>query len=335
MDAATTNPGSLTIVVELENASTISWSDTLESIRPMARQLESWLRSQPGSTGEVLFVHAGEEKDSIQLLDELKSGCPELFRCVQVRCLSVPNGRYYELKNRGIEEARSEIIAMLDSDAIPEPGWLSALLSPFDRNDTIAVAGQTYLKFEDFLSRTLALVWTFPLRDDEPRWLKLRTLYVNNCAFRAAWIKQNPFALDAGFKVDCSILSRRLDQEGHELVFASAMVAHQPLRGLCFLAWRAFVYGKDSDRRVVALKSKSLSRRISSALSTWYKMERRALWRVLQLPQRVGLPMWQVPGALAIGFAYYCIALVGQLAMALGVVSKGPEHLPAFAEHHS
>ncbi len=335
MDAASTKPGSLTIVVELENASTISWSDTLESIRPMAKQLEAWRRSQPGSTGEVLFVHAGDEKDSIELLDELKRGCPELFQCVHVRCLHAPNDRYYELKNRGIEEARGEIVAMLDSDAIPEPGWLSALLRPFERNDTIAVAGQTYLKFEDFLSKTLALIWIFPLRDDEPRWRKLRALYVNNCAFRAAWIKQNPFALDAGFKVDCSILSRRLVQDGHELVFASAMAAHQPLRGLRFLAWRAFVYGKDSDRRVVALKSKSLSRRITSALSTWYKMERRAVWRVLQLPKRVGLPMWQVPGAMAIGISYYCIALVGQLCMALGMASRSPEHLPAFAEHHS
>jgi cellulose synthase/poly-beta-1,6-N-acetylglucosamine synthase-like glycosyltransferase len=54
------------------------------------------------------------------------------------------------------------VIVLLDSDAQPEPGWLQALLAPFQLADTICVNGYTYLGHSDFISRTLALIWVFP-----------------------------------------------------------------------------------------------------------------------------------------------------------------------------
>ncbi|NJL28333.1 MAG: glycosyltransferase family 2 protein, partial [Thermoanaerobaculia bacterium] len=41
-------------------------------------------------------------------------------------------------RNRAIAEARGEILAFLDDDALPEPGWLSALVSVLERPGAMA-----------------------------------------------------------------------------------------------------------------------------------------------------------------------------------------------------
>ncbi|WP_370161233.1 glycosyltransferase family 2 protein [Limimaricola soesokkakensis] len=43
-------------------------------------------------------------------------------------------------RNIGIEAAAGEVVAFLDDDALPEPGWLAALTSPF-ADETVAAAG--------------------------------------------------------------------------------------------------------------------------------------------------------------------------------------------------
>ena len=43
-------------------------------------------------------------------------------------------------RNIGIEAAAGEVVAFLDDDALPEPGWLAALTAPFE-DETVAAAG--------------------------------------------------------------------------------------------------------------------------------------------------------------------------------------------------
>lgn len=44
-------------------------------------------------------------------------------------------------RNRGLDEARTELVAFTDDDARPEPAWLAALLAPFASPDVHAVTG--------------------------------------------------------------------------------------------------------------------------------------------------------------------------------------------------
>ena len=61
-------------------------------------------------------------------------------------------------RNRGAQEARGEILAYLDDDAEASVGWLSALLSAFEANERIAIAGGK-----------VTLIW--PPNAEPPKWL--------------------------------------------------------------------------------------------------------------------------------------------------------------------
>jgi glycosyltransferase involved in cell wall biosynthesis len=59
-------------------------------------------------------------------------------------------------RNRGILEARHEIIAFVDDDCVPDPLWLEKLVEPFYRDPHIgAVGGHTtyYCQTDSFVER--------------------------------------------------------------------------------------------------------------------------------------------------------------------------------------
>ena len=49
--------------------------------------------------------------------------------------------RYYALKNLGAQLCEQPVVVFLDSDVVPEPGWLRRLLEPFARRDVEVVGG--------------------------------------------------------------------------------------------------------------------------------------------------------------------------------------------------
>jgi O-antigen biosynthesis protein len=45
-------------------------------------------------------------------------------------------------RNRGLQSARGDIVALIDDDAVPEPGWLAALAAEFRDDRVAAVSGR-------------------------------------------------------------------------------------------------------------------------------------------------------------------------------------------------
>jgi len=246
--------GDFAVVMEMENAIFISWSEVGETLRVVAAQVGEVLTAGQARLPQVIFVHAGEHGESAELLEGVRREAPRLFDVADVQCVSVPDGRYYELKNAGLAAAARDVIVLLDSDTIPEAGWLRELVAPFADEGTIAASGHTYLGHSTFVSRTLAMVWVFPLRDHDAGAAQRRALNVNNCALRAAWFRAHPFPIDHGFKVSCTKFMRQMNVNGVALLRPPAYAKHAPLTGWRFLVWRALVTGRDADRKYTDMK---------------------------------------------------------------------------------
>jgi hypothetical protein len=321
------------VVVEMENAVTICWSDVGRTLCLLADQI-----AQRADTGprrpQVLLVHPGSESESAQLRVAACAAAPRLEKVARLEVLSVPQGRYYELKNAGIARADGQVVVLLDSDTLPEPGWLDTLLAPFDRPEVVVVSGQTYLEHNDFVSRMMALIWLFPLRAHDEQAVRRRALNANNCALRVREVGREPFPIDNGFKVACTKFMRRLEARGIELVRVPALAAHAPLRGWRFLLWRALVTGRDADRKFADLKSPARGRRLLAAAGFALRMGSRAVRRVLAQYRHVAMPWYQVPLAASLGAAFYLLAGCSQTLRALGLTPERPESIPAYAEHH-
>lgn len=326
------SPVRFSVVVEMENATTVEWSDVGESLRSLATQLAD-VAAGAEPRPLVILAHPGQDSESSLLIEGVLREAPRLQDVARLQAVSVPGGRYYELKNAGAVLADGEVVVLLDSDAVPEPDWLQNLLAPFDQPNALAANGHTYLGYSCLISRTLALTWIFPLRACDAR-AERRALNANNCAFRTKWLQANPFPIDNGFKVGCTKQMMQLQQSGGEAVRAPAYVRHAPLSGWRFLLWRAIVTGRDADRKYRDLKSRSRARRFASALSFWWKMERNVFRQVLLNHRRVDLPAWQVPAALALGSTFYCIALLSQVIRLAELTADQIERIPAYAEVH-
>lgn len=323
---------SFSVVIEMENARAIEWSDVGESLRALAAQIAD-VSAAAATRPLVILVHSGPESDSSPLIEGTLCEAPRLKDIARLQAVSVPGGRYYELKNAGVAVADGEVVVLLDSDAVPEANWLRNMLAPFDQSSTLAANGHTYLGYSCLISRTLALTWIFPLRAGDAR-AERRPLNANNCAFRTQWLQANPFTIDNGFKVSCTKQTKRLQQSGAEAVRTPAYVRHAPLSGWRFILWRAIVTGRDADRKYRDMKSRSRTRRFAGALSFWWKMERNVFRQVLRNHRRVDLPAWQVPAALALGSAFYDVAFISQVIRLSGLTADQIERIPAYAEVH-
>ncbi len=325
----------VSVIIEMENARTLCWGIVGRLFAELAPQIEAYreLRGD-GFAAEVIIVCEGTAEDAEELSDAIRSASPELATASDLSFESVPGGRYFELKNRGIRASTGDVVILLDSDIVPEKNWLSSLLAPFEAGEAVVVNGHTHLGHDSFLSRTLALTWCFPLRDHDARFANRRALNANNCAFAGDWIRRQPFTIDNGFKVSCSELMNRFFASGGEMVRVPAYAQHAPLAGWRFLAWRAAVTGRDADRKTHRFKNASRSERFIAALKFWLKMELRVLRRVLGHWRKVEMPVWELPAALSVGFAFYLISLANQLAATFGFTSDQPEDIPAYAEHH-
>src|SRR5437763_6200178 len=67
----------------------------------------------------------------------------ELFR---ICFLGAPGLEYYELKNLGVREAGGDLLIFVDSDVLPEAGWLAHLLAPLSDPSISVVGGNTYVE---------------------------------------------------------------------------------------------------------------------------------------------------------------------------------------------
>lgn len=322
-DTMNTSPD-ITLVIEWENVLLSGEERGEEMLRRVAEQIRVFGRSV-----EVIVV-CDPEGAGVAALERLlrkRLGPPDATP-FGWRLVTAPGAHYYELKNRGAFEARAPLLVIIDSDVIPEDGWLAALVEPFADPNVHVVAGHSYIDAKGLYSRAVALGWFFPRRSDTPAINPTGShFFANNVAFRTAVLRANPFvcAADGATRGACVLLAQELVRQGLRIcVTTAAQVSHPAPNGLNHFLVRAVADGRDEvlQWRGAGESHWTLPIRIARR---YFRLTSRSLRSITHHHRTVNLRVEQVPLAWGIMGSYYGIAVLGAFAtwVAPGPMSRG------------
>jgi hypothetical protein len=217
---------------------------------------------------------------------------------------------YYPLKNRGAGLATGDLLLLVDSDVLPDPGWLAHLLGSFAQPGIDVVCGQTYVAPTDLVARAFALGWTYSLRDDAGRLFQPSKFYANNIAFRMDVFRRTGFRpLGRRSRGGCSQLRRDLEPLGIAVWENRwAHVDHPPPTSARHMVVRALAHGR--DHYLKRSEERSLEN-MTSSLSVAARRLRRGVHRTFCHWKRVGLRRRELPAVLAIVAGYYGFFALG------------------------
>lgn len=307
---ATRHTPTFSISIEWEN---VRFSE-LERTRRMLRVLREQLIALPPPREppqiNLLYDRGVIDGDMVRRVvgEELQpENLPAVTRIVPNEGL-----RYYDQKNFGASISEGELAIFLDSDVIPEPGWLAALIESFENPHVSAVAGETYIEYDNFYSKAFALFWFFPLRDTADDLRPADHFHANNSAFRSEVFAANPFPTLPTFRGQCVVLSRTLRDKGIGLyVQKRARVSHPVPVTLSYFFIRALNNGRDEVivRNVLERRNRPLLRQVYWS----YRNGLAASWKKIRSRRKdVGLSMPGAAAALLVAVVYFTVKAVGE-----------------------
>lgn len=302
----------ISIIIEWENYVLADMGRSFTMLEKLKRQIP-----QIGKPLEVIILYNPEQIEKSFLEKEvgkiLKIDNENVSLVLRVE--EAHGKHYYELKNEGVKLAEGEIIVFLDSDVIPEDGWLINISRPFFENSKIdVVAGNSYIDCEDLYSKAFALAWFFGLRlEDNKLSSESNEFYANNVAFRKEVLTTFPFPeMPEGMtRGSCGMLSSQLEKVGIPIwTNTAAQVSHPAPNGFFHFYTRALAEGRDYF--------------LTDRPKLWHFFRYYYLGRVRNSfinitsdRKKVNLPLWQAPIAIAIMTTYYTLYLVGGVITAL------------------
>jgi GT2 family glycosyltransferase len=183
------------------------------------------LQPQLNATAEVLIVDASHDDATARLTATFPRG----------RYLRSPVRNMCAQRNLGVRAAGGDIVAFVDDDAIPQPGWLAALLAGYGDSQITSVVGavrEDGLPVGGGTQRT-----AFGLQQQIDNWPQLQPTEVlngrgANMSFRKATLEQAGW-FDENYRGHCNgeerdVFVRVRRAGGRVLYVPAAAVIHQP-----------------------------------------------------------------------------------------------------------
>ncbi|MGH9327872.1 MAG: glycosyltransferase [Terriglobia bacterium] len=183
------------------------------------------LEAPPSLTWEILIVDNNSADSTRSVIESFRASSGLNVRYV----FELQQGRSFAL-NRGINEAKGEIIAFTDDDVTLDPKWLVGLKQAFDEWGSIAAGGRIIPVWNDPVPSWLQMEGQQAVLHldlgDEPRELNF-AIGANSAFRREAFLKYGVF--QAGVSVDGKSAAGYEDDEyGHRLTRAGEKIMYVP-----------------------------------------------------------------------------------------------------------
>lgn len=233
-----------------------------------------------------------------------------------VRVEALEGAHYYAMRNRGAAMARGDVLLCLDSDVIPEAGWLKGVLTPILTNPEIRViGGTTYIEPDTWFGRAFGSGWIFEPRDPDD---SLRSgelhFWANNVAFRRRFFLETPYdenTENGETRNGDWRLRNRLRREGIPVwISTGARVSHPAPNGLRHTIVRGL--GEGRDQAVMwSERGKSKPSQFFRAIDFAFGRVKRTWRHVTRRRADLRMPLHEVPVALLVMAGYSCLLVVG------------------------
>lgn len=143
-----------------------------------------------------------------------------------VRLVPVTGTNQFRQKNQGLLAATGDLVALIDADCTPEPGWVSAILGSMSTG-AAAVAGRTVYERDTLWWRLLTSFDFGHVHQGADG--NATALLSNNAAFRRDALGGGLFDERVDRFSACYHLGRRMRASGQRIAYAPAMVARHAL----------------------------------------------------------------------------------------------------------
>lgn len=308
------------IVIEWENVVLAGNTRAERMLAELGRQLRE-LGGRFADDPEVLLLYDPDEVEEADV--ERATGDNLAWREGDPFALTLvasPGHSYYEQKNRGAELAGGELLVFLDSDVIPESGWLENLLAPFEDERVNVVAGHTHLDAETLYQRAGKYFWFFPSREEGRR----DGFMANNVAFRRELFLDYGFPQHEAYRYQCVALGQQLVADGIGIYQQTdARCSHPAPNGLRHFLGRGLMAGHDKGVRHEGSLGTGVLAALWRYVATLVVMFRRIVrrGRLSRTPEE-GPEVFLA--AVLVGTLYYTLALVGEIVSLVnpGVVER-------------
>ncbi|MES9898027.1 MAG: glycosyltransferase [Sedimenticola sp.] len=315
---------SVSVVIELDNAAFETTTVWMKRVRGML----DWIKqSSEVNVIEIIIAHGEHYSESVKLfLSKLPN---DWGKNVSSLPLVDELAYYYSMKNIGAQQAKGEIIAFLDSDLTPVYGTFADLIAPLFKDKQVASCGHAFFPDDNFLSKSYSLFWFFPIYH-EMNSLSKNSLYANSIVFNRDWFLKNMFETQCGgLRVSCYLQAQHLKQEGYTINHPDVWFEHALWNSTFgFFIWRAFVSGRDANKKQTIINSKSRIIRLKNATKSFLLDIRRIYKRHITYRHNVNMGYFQTVASFFIGIVFFFLLRSSQLLSILKPVNNKRETIP-------
>jgi glycosyltransferase involved in cell wall biosynthesis len=303
------SPLSFSVIIEWENAKLSELGRTRCMLSVLGEQILA-LDPSKWRQPEIVILYDPVAIDPKLIHETVEVAMGQTSPVSALKILPAQNMRYYELKNYGATQTEADVLVFLDSDVIPEPGWLVALLDGIAQPGVDVIGGNTYIAPESLYTRAFALSWFFPLRSEAGEPAPSEHFFANNVAFRKAVFDKHHFPCDKKFRGQCVDLASTLRENNYGLfLHPAARVSHPPPNGVYHFITRALCAGHD---QVVTARKHQREAGIKAAWQRFLHQIRASRKRIRAHRSEVALGTAASLAAQGIVVAYYGLVFVGE-----------------------